>query len=137
MLLAPVLLSLAFLQAPQDPTLAPPSAVLLATYDGRGVQIYTCSAGPGSTYAWAFKAPEAKLFDPATGRELGQHGAGPTWTLQDGSAIRGTVLQKRPGETPADVPWLLLRAEQTGNATGALSHVGLVRRSSTRGGNPP
>ena len=58
-----------------------PALVLTA----KGVQIYECRpvAGDASKFEWAFKAPEAELFD-AQGRKVGKHYAGPTWELTAG-----------------------------------------------------
>ena len=45
-----------------------------------GVQIYECKASKDDPlkFEWAFKAPEAELFDSA-GKSIGKHYAGPTW----------------------------------------------------------
>ncbi len=110
-------------------------------FEGRGNQIYTCTAQPApggsSLYAWVFKAPEAKLFNLATGKPGGRHDAGPTWTLDDGSAVRGTVLQTKPADSPADIPWLLLKADALSSTQGALTPVTYVRRYNTHGGVAP
>ena len=50
------------------------------------------------------------------------------------------MLQKKPADSPADVPWLLLRTEPAaaaGAAPGILTPVNLARRYNTHGGNPP
>ena len=124
---------------PPDLTLPPETAHIVTIVEGRGDQIYTCNPLP-TGYQWALKAPEAKLFNLATGQQVGHHDAGPTWTFADGSAIHGTVIQKKPADTPADVPWLLLHADPaaTTSATpGTLTPVTLIRRYNTHGGNPP
>ena len=121
---------------PADLTLPPETAQLLTILEGRGDQIYTCAAAAG-TYTWTFKAPEAKLFNLATGKQQGRHDAGPTWTLDDGSAIRGTALQKKAGDTPTDVPWLLLQATALSSTQGTLTPVSYVRRYNTHGGSAP
>ncbi len=66
----------------------PANQTLALTLDARGVQIYECRAvaGDPAKYEWAFKAPEADLFD-AQGRKVGRHYAGPTWELADGSKV--------------------------------------------------
>ena len=111
--------------------LFPPStqhAVL--TLQGKGVQIYTCKAGK-----WEFVAPAARLFD-AAGVEVGTHGDGPVWHLQDGSSVLGKVAAKTPSPDAGSVPWLLLKASNTGG-DGKLNGVEMVRRSETKGGNAP
>ncbi len=139
---AALLATTAFLSAPaQDLTLPPESAATVAILEGRGVQIYTCAAQPGG-YGWLFKAPEAQLFNLATGKPAGHHDAGPSWTLEDGSSVRGALLHNKPGSTPADVPWLLLTATPApstapGTPPGTLSNVTYVRRYNTHGGTAP
>ena len=121
---------------PPDLTLPPETAQTVTILEGRGSQIYTCTAQP-SGYAWVFKAPDAELFNLATGKTEGHHDAGPTWTLADGSAVHGTVLQKKAADTPADVPWLLLKAEPANTTQGTLSSATYVRRYNTHGGAAP
>ena len=127
--------------APPDLTLPPETAMTVTILEGRGSQIYTCTAqqpaSQANPYAWVLKAPDAQLFNLATGKPEGHHDAGPTWTLADGSAIHGTVLQKKPADTPADVPWLLLKAEPANTTQGTLSPVTFVRRYNTHGGAAP
>ncbi len=137
-MLLPLLL-LMFAPAPQalDPTLTPTSgAITVATAQGRGVQIYQCVRESG-TYAWLFKNPEATLFEPSSGNRLGMHGAGPTWTWTDGSSITGTALAKMPSPDASSVPWLLVKTHSVATKDGVLAHVGLVRRSDTKGGQAP
>src|SRR5258706_13411807 len=65
-----------------------------------GVQIYECSAGKTdpTNFAWAFKAPEANLFD-VSGRNIGKHYADPTWKSQEGG--KGPQQTKARTEGPA------------------------------------
>lgn len=121
---------------PPDLTLPPETAQTVTILEGRGNQVYTCASQP-SGYAWVLKAPDAGLFNLATGKQEGHHDAGPTWTLSDGSAVRGTVLQKKAADTPADVPWLLLKADPANGTQGVLSPVTYVRRYNTHGGAAP
>ena len=117
----------------QAVSITPPAgAQLLMTARGDGVQIYTCTQDQGS-WAWKLKAPEATLFD-AEGKTIGRHGAGPTWQLDDGSAIKGTLMASQPQVTA--IPWLLLSAQSTGSA-GRLEHAGFVQRTETVGGRAP
>lgn len=124
----------------QDLTLPPETASTVTILEGRGVQIYTCTA-EGNTYHWTFKAPEAQLFNLATGKPSGHHDAGPTWTLEDGSSVRGTVATTKAGPTPADVPWLLLHTTPNSPGQtppqGELAPVTYVRRYNTHGGAAP
>lgn len=124
------------LASPQtsDITLPPSTAHTELTAEGRGVQIYRCQQ-QSDTYAWTFVAPEATLFDTSTHKPIGTHGAGPTWTSNDGSSITGKVLEKSSPD-PASIPWLLLSATPAGKP-GALAHIAFVRRSQTHGGNAP
>jgi hypothetical protein len=130
------LLALTFLLQSPDPTLPPTSAKPLYITEGRGVQIYHCTQQT-SAFQWTFQSPEATLFDPTTHQQTGTHGAGPTWTWKDGSAISGKVLQRSPSPDPASIAWLLLATTPAGTTTGALSTITLVRRSDTHGGNAP
>src|SRR5258706_16486083 len=85
-------LSLATAVLAQNPTPPPPSQHPILTVTGKGVQIYTCQqsvAGP----QWVLQAPEATLID-ASGNPVGTHGAGPIWKSNDGSTVKGELLQK-------------------------------------------
>lgn len=118
-------------------SMSPPADVVPAFItEGRGVQIYRCSE-KDAAYQWVFEAPEATLFDPGTHQQVATHGAGPSWTWKDGSAIVGNVLQKTPSPDPGSIPWLLLEAHTTGTTVGALTPITRVRRSDTHGGNAP
>ena len=119
-----------------DVTLPPANARVKATVVGLGVQVYQCSAKEGG-YVWTLQMPEATLFDPATHQPVGTHGAGPTWTWMDGSAVTGKVLQTRASEVAGSVPWLLLETHSTGAASGELADVTRVRRSETQAGAAP
>jgi len=130
------LLLFASLAKAQDPTLPSVSARQIFVAEGRGVQIYQCT-GQNGMFTWTFQSPEATLFEPATQHALGKHGAGPSWTWTDGSAISGKFLQKSPSPDLGSIPWLLLSTAPSGTTTGALTPITLVRRSDTHGGNAP
>ena len=136
MILPLALLALSFAPQAADPTMPPATVQVKLTAEGIGVQIYTCVQKDGA-FQWQFQEPQATLFDRATHQPVGSHSAGPTWTWSDGSAITGTVLQKSPSPDPASVPWLLLEAKPSGDTTGALTGVTMVRRSNTQAGNAP
>jgi hypothetical protein len=118
----------------QNPTEPPPSQRPILTVTGKGVQIYICqqsAAGP----QWVFQAPEAKLLD-ASGNPIGTHGAGPIWKSNDGSTVKGEVLQKSPSPEPTSIPWLLLKAVSP-SGSGIMTNVEYIRRSDTQGGSSP
>src|SRR6185437_7091947 len=126
------------------PALAVPAGATLVIHDhGVGSQIYTCTASGGAdagadagavSYAWVFKAPDAKLYD-ASGTQVGTHGMGPEWTSTDGSVVNGKTAQSSTQDTTA-IPWLLLRATSTGG-TGVFTNVTYVQRVNTVGGLAP
>ncbi len=142
-MLLPLLLlpTIAFLPAfapqGQDPTLTPTAgAVIVATAEGRGVQIYACTA-QSSSYTWTLQGPEAVLYATSGEKRLGTHSQGPTWTWSDGSAITGKMLAQMPSPHAGSVPWLLLQVQPVGAGKGVLTPVTLVRRSDTEGGAAP
>jgi Protein of unknown function (DUF3455) len=118
----------------QNSTQPPPNQQPILTADGKGVQIYTCQDVSGVLH-WNFQAPEAKLFD-TSGKEIGAHGAGPVWKLQDGSSVKGQLVEKGDAPEPGDIPWLLLKAAGHEGA-GMLGKVEYIRRSETHGGIAP
>jgi Protein of unknown function (DUF3455) len=100
-----------------------------------GVQIYTCSSDEAGAYVWKFKAPEATLFSES-GRRVGDHFAGPTWRLRDGSKVVGRLLAKADAPEAGAVPWLLLEiADNSGR--GALADAHFIQRVHTSGGVAP
>ena len=106
--------------------------VLAATADG--VQIYSCEAHD-QLYSWLFKSPEAALFD-ADGREIIKHGAGPSWTTEDGTSVFGELVAKSDAPRSGAIPWLLLRAKSA-QGPGALGKFTFIRRIDTIGGAAP
>jgi hypothetical protein len=109
----------------------PAGARMVLEARGSGVQIYSCTATDGGA-KWALQGPEAKLLD-ADGRQIGAHFAGPTWRLNDGSQVQGTVVAIQMAAQAGVVPWLLLRVKP-GTATGQLANVAYIRRTETEGG---
>jgi hypothetical protein len=107
------------------------TATLVLRARGEGVQIYTCTKV--DDWVWKLKAPDATLFDDQH-HAIGKHFAGPTWQLDDGSEVRGKLLESRQQE--GTIPWLILSAESIGGP-GRLSLVDVVRRSETKGGLAP
>src|SRR6516225_9419190 len=93
----------------------PAGAQVAALYHARGAQVYACGAGPAGgpvAYAWTLKRPDATLTGD-DGHPLGTHGAGPTWTSNDGSAVVGKKLAQADAPVSTAVPWLLLGAVST------------------------
>jgi hypothetical protein len=99
-----------------------------------GVQIYVCAVKDGST-TWAFKQPEAALFD-AHGRQIGTHGGGPAWTFFDGSSVTGELIAKESAPDKGAIPFLLLRVKAH-EGSGALTPIAFIRRIDTKGGLAP
>jgi hypothetical protein len=122
--------------APQE--LRPPEDQVLALQaQATGVQIYECSASKDqpARFEWAFKAPEAELFDRA-GRKIGKHYAGPTWESADGSAVVGEVKAHNGGPDPNAIPWLLLGAKSN-SGTGVFRQIKSIQRLQTVEGKAP
>ena len=108
----------------------------VAALSATGVQIYVCKRDGDKPLAWAFKAPQADLYD-AAGKLVVKHGAGPSWEAADGSRITGKVLQQSANTTEGGaIPLLLLQATSAGGA-GLLSTVRYVQRLQTHGGLAP
>jgi hypothetical protein len=102
---------------------------------GVGSQIYSCQASADGKYSWTLKAPDAELRDRKD-KVIGQHFAGPSWKLKDGSEVQGKAAAKVESLDPQSVPWLLLKVvSHSGN--GLLSRVTDIQRLHTHGGQPP
>jgi len=98
----------------------------------KGVQIYSCAAGTDGKYAWVLNAPKAKLFDKR-GKLIGEHFAGPTWRLKDGSEVTGRKIEEHAAPKAGAIPWLLITV--TGHkGTGKLAKVTTIQRVNTEGG---
>ncbi len=113
-----------------------------STTTGRGLEIYTCTAagnggagGGAANYAWALKAPDAKLTD-ADGTQVGTHGMGPEWTSTDGSVVNGLKAVQASAADASAIPWLLLRATST-TGTGVFTDITYIQRVNTVGGVAP
>ena len=113
----------------------PPGARLVARFHATGAQVYACAASAAGPFAWTLKRPDATLFD-AAGAAAGTHGAGPTWTAKDGSAVVGEKVAQADAPAATAIPWLLLRAKST-SGKGQFSPVTYVQRIETQGGKPP
>jgi hypothetical protein len=111
-----------------DPIDVPPHSRLVLRAIGSGDQVYDCVNG-----GWVLKAPDAKLLDQE-GSVIGQHSAGPTWQLNDGSWVKGKAVAEQVAPDATGVPWLLL--ESVGG-TGRLGAVRFIQRTGTHGGRAP
>jgi hypothetical protein len=120
------------------PLNVPAGQHLLTHFHATGAQVYTCARkgeGDAATYAWTLKQPDAELHD-ASGAVAGTHGAGPTWTARDGSAVKGKKIAQADAPAPDAIPWLLVQAVST-SGTGLLSSVTYIQRVETARGNAP
>jgi hypothetical protein len=112
----------------------PAGAKLIEMLHATGAQVYGCAATDGK-YGWTLRRPDATLAD-AKGGEAGKHGAGPSWTAKDGSAVTGAKVAQADAPGGAAIPWLLLRATST-SGKGRFSPVSFVQRLATKGGKAP
>lgn len=99
----------------------------------KGVQVFRCEPRGGG-YGWAFRLPEAELFD-AGGRVVARHGANFSFEHADGSRLLAAVVEYDEAPRDGDLRWLLLSARSFGQ--GAFAGVTHVQRINTRGGMPP
>ena len=112
----------------------PAGAKLVEKLHATGAQVYGCAATDGK-YGWTLKRPDATLTD-AAGAAAGKHGAGPSWTAKDGSAVTGAKVAQADAPVADAVPWLLLRATST-SGHGRFSEVSFIQRLGTKGGKAP
>ncbi len=115
----------------------PAGQTLTLVSPATGVQIYECRAAKTdpAKLEWAFKAPEADLFD-LSGKKIGKHYAGPTWESNDGSKVVGEVKARDDGPNANAIPWLLLSAKST-SGKGVFSQTQSIQRLYTVGGKAP
>jgi hypothetical protein len=118
-----------------DAIQAPAGLEVLVYAHATGSQIYTCQAGADGKFAWILKAPEAELRDRSD-KVIGQHSAGPSWKLKDGSEVTGKAIAHVDSLDEASIPWLLVNVvSHAGN--GLLSSVTTIQRVRTHGGKAP
>ena len=67
---------------------------------------------------------------------IGQHSAGPTWKLKDGSEVTGKAAAHVDSLDPDSIPWLLVNAVSH-SGKGVLTSVTTIQRVHTHGGKPP
>jgi hypothetical protein len=97
-----------------------------------GSQIYTCVAGADGKFAWTLKVPEAELHDRKD-KVIGQHSAGPTWKLKDGSEVTGKAVAHVDSLDSDSIPWLLVSVVSH-EGKGLLANVTTIQRVHTHGG---
>jgi len=108
--------------------------VILYTH-ATGSQIYTCQANAEGKFGWTLKAPDAELHDRKD-KVIGQHSAGPSWKLKDGSEVTGKTAAHVDSLDPGSISWLLVKVVSH-SGTGLLSNVTSIQRVHTHGGQPP
>lgn len=100
----------------------------------KGSQVYTCAADADGKFGWTLKGPDAELKDRKD-KVIGQHLAGPTWKLKDGSEVTGKAAAHVDSLDPDSIPWLLVNVE-TNSKKGVLANVTAIQRVHTHGGKP-
>jgi hypothetical protein len=101
----------------------------------KGSQVYTCQAGADGKFSWTLKGPEAELKDRKD-KVIGQHSAGPTWKLKDGSEVTGKAVGRVDSLDADSIPWLLVNVESHAGKSGLLTNVTTIQRVHTHGGKP-
>src|ERR1700733_4056301 len=101
----------------------------------KGSQVYTCQAGADGKFSWTLRGPEAELKDRKD-KVIGQHSAGPTWKLKDGSEVTGKAVAHIDSLDPDSIPWLLVNVESHAGKAGLLTNVTTIQRVHTHGGKP-
>jgi len=118
-----------------DAIQAPAGTEVVLLAHASGSQIYTCQAGPDGKFSWTLKAPQAELRD-RNNNVIGEHSAGPTWTLKDGSAVTGKASAHVDSPDSGSVPWLLIDVVNH-SGKGLLDNVTAIQRVHTHGGKAP
>jgi hypothetical protein len=100
----------------------------------KGAQIYACTAGTDGKFSWTLKGPDAELKDRKD-KVVGQHSAGPKWTLKDGSEVTGKATAHVDSLDSDSIPWLLVNVVSN-SGKGQLANVTTIQRVHTHGGKP-
>lgn len=114
----------------------------VSTYYAVGVQKYKARVKAGTdpvAYEWVFVAPQATLYD-ITNAEIGNHGAGPFWTISPSDSIfaqQFSPARTAPSEDPESIDWLLLMSKTDTTPTGIFADVDYIQRIATKGGKAP
>jgi hypothetical protein len=118
-----------------DAIQAPAGEEVVLMAHASGSQIYTCQAGTDGKFSWVLKAPDAELRD-RNDKVIGQHSAGPSWKLKDGSEVTGKAAAKVDSLDSDSIPWLLVKVVSNAGK-GSLAKVTTIQRVRTHGGQPP
>jgi hypothetical protein len=118
-------------RAQMPETIAAPGEIKILEVHAEGAQIYECKSDQSGTLVWQFREPIASLM--LDGKTAGRHYSGPSWELEDGSAVVGKVVARAAGATPKDIPWLKLEVIST-RGNGQLSSATTIQRINTSGG---
>jgi hypothetical protein len=117
-----------------DAIVVPAGQEVVLFAKGKGSQVYTCQAGADGKFSWVLKGPEAELRDRKD-KVIGEHSAGPTWKLKDGSEVTAKAAAHVDSLDSESVPWLLLNVISN-SGKGVLAKVTSIQRVYTRGGMP-
>ena len=117
-----------------DAITIPPGLEPVLFVRAKGSQIYTCKADADGKFSWTLKGPDAELKDRKD-KVIGQHIAGPTWKLKDGSEVTGKAAAHVDALDSDSIPWLLVDVV-TNSGKGALAKVTKIQRVHTHGGKP-
>jgi predicted secreted protein len=104
----------------------PENCAIVLAVAAEGEQIYESKPNPAGGFQWSLKAPEAQLKS-ASGQVVGKHNAGPSWTLNAGSSILGSVPPLKSVAASGSIPWLLI-AVKSKSGSGTLDKVDYVLR---------
>jgi hypothetical protein len=118
-----------------DAIQAPTGEEVVLYAHATGSQIYTCQAAADGKFGWTLKAPEAELHNRKD-KVIGQHSAGPTWKLKDGSEVSGKAAAHVDSLDGESIPWLLVKVVSHAGS-GQLTSVTTIQRVHTHGGQPP
>ncbi|HEX2335572.1 MAG TPA: DUF3455 domain-containing protein, partial [Hyphomicrobiaceae bacterium] len=129
--LALLILPLSAARAEVPDAIATAGETLVTTIHAQGAQVYECKADASGKLAWQFREPIATLL--VDGKTVGRHYAGPTWELNDGSAVAAKVGGRAPGATASDIPLLKLEVT-TRRGAGELGSATTIQRLNTKGG---
>jgi hypothetical protein len=118
-----------------DAIQAPAGEEVVLYAHATGSQIYTCQAAADGKFNWTLKAPEAELHDRKD-KVIGQHSAGPSWKLKDGSEVTGKAAARVESLDGGSIPWLMVKVVSH-SGSGQLASVTTIQRVHTHGGQPP
>jgi hypothetical protein len=118
-----------------DAIQAPTGEEVVLLAHATGSQIYTCQAAADGKFSWTLKAPEAELHD-RNDKVIGQHSAGPSWKLKDGSEVTGKAAARVDSLDGESIPWLLIKVVSH-SGSGRLASVTTIQRVHTHGGRAP